>query len=140
MTVAEKQRQLLEDFLVIEDRQERLTAVVERARSTAPLPDSAKVDAHRVPGCQSRVWLTAELQGDALRFRFDAESPMVKGLIGLIVELYDGGTPADIVATDTTLLDDLGLLRDLTPTRRSGLAGVRARIKALALAHLSAST
>jgi cysteine desulfuration protein SufE len=80
------------------------------------------------------VWVVGERRGDSLHFHFDADSPLVKGLVALLVDLYDGATPADIVATEPTLFDTLGLTRDLTPTRRNGLAAVRARIKALATA------
>jgi cysteine desulfuration protein SufE len=134
MTVAEKQARLIEDLSVIEDRQERLAAVVDRARRRPPLPDAARTDAHRVHGCISQVWVVGERRGDSLHFHFDADSPLVKGLVALLVDLYDGATPADIVATEPTLFDTLGLTRDLTPTRRNGLAAVRARIKALATA------
>lgn len=134
MTVSEKQTQLVEDLSFIEDRQERLAAVVDRARRRPPLPDSARTDAHRVQGCISQVWVLGELDAGVLRFSFDADSPLVKGLVALLVDLYDGAAPADIVATEPTLLADLGITRDLTPTRQNGLAAVRARIKAIATA------
>lgn len=132
MTVSKKQSQLLDDLSVIENPQERLAAVVDRVRRRPPLPDALKTDAHRVPGCVSAVWLVGEPEGAALRLRFDAESPMVKGLVALLVDIYDGAAPADIVATEPVLLAELGLARDLTPTRQNGLAAVRARIKILA--------
>lgn len=134
-TVSEKQAQLLEDLSIIENPQERLAAVVDRVRKRPPLPDALKTDAHRVPGCISAVWLVGEPADGALLLRFDAESPMVKGLVALLVDIYDGAAPADIAATEPVLLDELGISRDLTPTRRNGLAAVRARIKALAQAR-----
>ncbi|HTJ79054.1 MAG TPA: SufE family protein [Rariglobus sp.] len=132
MTVAEKQTQLTEDFAIIEDRQERLSAVVDHARRRPPLPADEKTDAHRVPGCVSSVWLLADLTDGRLHLRYDADSPLVKGLVGLLVELYDDAPLPEIVATEPTILADLGLLQDLTPTRQNGLAAVRARIKSLA--------
>ena len=132
MTVAEKQTQLTEDFAIIEDRQERLAAVVAHARRRPPLPADDKTDAHRVPGCVSSVWLLGAITDGRLHLRYDAESPLVKGLVGLLVELYDNAPPAEVIATEPTILADLGLLQDLTPTRQNGLAAVRARIKSLA--------
>ena len=132
MTVAEKQIQLIEDFAIIEDRQERLAAVVAHARRRPPLPADEKTDAHRVPGCISSVWLLATHTDGRLRLRYDAESPLVKGLVGLLVELYDNAPPAEVIATEPVILSDLGLLQDLTPTRQNGLTAVRARIKSLA--------
>ncbi len=132
MTVAEKQTRLIEDFAIIEDRQERLAAVVAHARRRPPLSANEKTDAHRVPGCVSSVWLLATITDGRLHLRYDAESPLVKGLVGLLVELYDHAPPAEVLATEPVILSALGLLQDLTPTRQNGLAAVRAHIKALA--------
>lgn len=132
MSVSEKQAQLIEDLSFIEDRQERLAAVVDRARRRPPFPAESKTDAHRVVGCISQVWVTGELRDGTLHFAFDADSPLVKGLVALLIDLYEGGSPADIVATEPVLFDTLGINRDLTPTRQNGLAAVRARIKAIA--------
>jgi cysteine desulfuration protein SufE len=132
MTLAEKQRALIEDLSLVEDRHERLTLIVDRSRHARALPASDKIDTNRVPGCVSLVWLVGTVDQGRLQLRADAESPMVKALVLLVVEFYDGGTPAEIVVTEPTFLDELGLLRDLSPTRRNGLASVRARIKALA--------
>jgi cysteine desulfuration protein SufE len=136
MTVAEKQRALIDDLSIVDDRHERLSLVVERSRRLPPLAAADKTDATRVTGCISPVWLTGELRDGRLALRFDAESPMVKALVALMIELYDGATPAEIVTTEPILFDELGLSRDLSPTRRNGLAAVRARIKLLAEKHL----
>jgi cysteine desulfuration protein SufE len=136
MTLAEKQLILIEDLSIVDDRHERLSLIVERSRLAPILPAVQKTDATRVTGCISPVWLYGELNNGRLSLRFDAESPMVKALVALMVELYDGATPAEIVATEPILFDTLGLNRDLSPTRRNGLAAVRARIKLLAEKHL----
>jgi cysteine desulfuration protein SufE len=136
MTLAEKQRFLIDELSIVDDRHERLSLVVERSRRLPTLAVSDKNESTRVTGCISPVWLTGELQGSRLTLRFDAESPMVKALVALMVELYDGATPAEIVATEPALFEELGLARDLSPTRRNGLAAVRARIKLLAEKYL----
>lgn len=132
MTVSEKQTQLVEDLSFIEDRQERLAAVVDRARRRPAFPDSLKTEAHRVHGCISQVWIVGELRDGGLHLRFEADSPLVKGLVALLVDLYDGAAPFDIAATEPTLFDDLGITRDLTPTRQNGLTAVRTRIREIA--------
>ena len=137
MTLAEKQDALIDDLSIVDDRHERLSLVVERSRRAPSLPPADKTDANRVPGCVSPVWLAGEIRDGRLALRFDAESPMVKALVALMVELYDRATPAEIVSTEPTLFDVLGLSRDLSPTRRNGLASVRARIKSLAEKHLA---
>ena len=136
MTVAAKQAQLIEDLGVIEDQQERLAAVVDRARRRPAFPEAAKTDAHRVNGCISAVWVAGELRDGGLHFQFEADSPLVKGLVALLVDLYEGGTPADVVATEPTLFEELGISRDLTPTRRNGLAAVRTHIQTIARSAL----
>lgn len=132
MTLAEKEQQLIARYAVVEDLQERLAAVVERARKMPPLPDPARDDAHRVPGCVSRVWLHGEVRDGRCHFRLDADSALVKGLAGLLCELYDGATREEIAAFDTTLLEALRLTATLSPTRQHGLAQVRRAIQSFA--------
>lgn len=136
MTVAEKHSRLFAALSSIPDRQERLTAIVDRGTRGIPYPTKQKTPVHRVPGCVSPVWLSSGVVADRLTFQADAEAPVVRGLVRLLCELYDGALPADIAASEPTLLDDLDLLRDLSPTRRNGLEAVRARIRELAQRHL----
>lgn len=137
MTLAERHQHLVDDLSIIPDRQERLAAIVDRSRKLAPFPPAERTDALRVAGCQSSVWIIGELRPDGtLTLRCDADSPLVKGLVHLMCEAYSGATPGEIFATEPAFLDQLELLRDLSPTRRNGLAAVRARIRELArLAH-----
>lgn len=137
INVSANQARLIEDLSFIEDRQERLAAVVDRARRHPPLHEAAKTDANRVHGCISQVWVTGELRDGALHFQFDADSPLVKGLVALLVDIYEDGAPADVLATEPVLFEALGISRDLTPTRQNGLAAVRTHIKAIAQSALA---
>ncbi|MDD3179949.1 MAG: SufE family protein [Opitutaceae bacterium] len=137
MTLAERQQQLIDDYAVIEDAQERLGAVVDRARRLPPLPENERTEAHRVHSCISQAWVVGELRDGRCHFRADADSPLVRGLLALLCDLYSGATPAEIVAVEPKLLDDLGLSRSLSTTRLNGLRSVRARIRDLAAAHLT---
>lgn len=132
------QRQLLDDFLVIENAQERLAAVVDRARRLPLLPAELRTEAHRVPGCVSQVWLVAEWRDGRCHYRCDADGPLVKGLVAFLCACHDGATPAEIVGDDTDPLAELGLLDNLSPTRRHGLAAVHAAIRDFAERHLDA--
>ena len=134
MTLAEKQQQLVDDLAIIPDGQERLAAVVDRARRLAPLPDTERTDAHRVRGCISQVWLVGEMRDGRLHFRCDADGPLVKGLVHLVADFFSDAAPAEIVASDADPLAALDLIRNLSPTRRNGVAAVRARIRELARA------
>ena len=132
VTLAEKQQQLTDDLAIIEDPQERLGAVIDRAKRLAPLPPSARTAENRVPGCVSQVWLTGQLREGRCEFHADAEGPLVRGLVAFLCEFFNGGTPAEIAASNVDPLESLGLLRNLSPTRRIGFAAVRARIHELA--------
>lgn len=132
------QRQLLDDFLLIENAQERLAAVVDRARRLAPLPAELRTEAQRVTGCISQVWLVAELRDGRGHFRCDADGPLVKGLVAFLCAYHEGATRAEIVSDDADPLAELGLLDNLSPTRRNGLAAVQATIRDFAERHLDA--
>jgi cysteine desulfuration protein SufE len=135
MTLAERHQRLVDDLSIIHDRHERLAVIVERTRKLPPFSAAERIAEHRVAGCQSTVWLIGELRTDGtLHLRYDAESPMVKGLVHLLCDAYSDATPAEIAATEPSFLDKLELLRDLSPTRRNGLAAVFKRIRNLAQA------
>ncbi|MDB6139857.1 MAG: sufE [Verrucomicrobiaceae bacterium] len=134
MTVREKQSQLVEHLCIIEDVQERLSAVVSRAAKRS-LPVDQRIDSHRVPGCLSAVWLVPTVSEGRCHFGYDADSPMVKGLVGLLCEAYENGTPAEVAATDPVLWEPLGFHKLLSPTRVNGLAAVRTRMKAFAQSY-----
>jgi cysteine desulfuration protein SufE len=140
MPLTRKLQQLLEDLAVIDDPQERLALLVDRARRVTPLPSEQRTSTHRVPGCVSVVWLAAELRDGKCWFRADAESPVVRGLVVFLAEFFSGFSPATIAATATDPLDALGIARNLSPTRRNGLAGVRTAIRGFAAAHAAPET
>jgi cysteine desulfuration protein SufE len=129
MLPAQKQQQIIARYLPIEDPQERMALVVDRARRLPPLADAEKTEEHRVLGCSSRVWIVAAIADGACRFRLDADSTLVKGLAGLLCELYDGATPEEVAAFEPTVLEQLHLVDHLSPTRRHGLQQVRRAIR-----------
>lgn len=125
----------MERLSVIEDPQERLAALMSRAKKW-PTPDASQLtDAHRVLGCQSRVWLVPSLENGACHFLMECDAPMVKGIVALMCELYEGAAPQDVAALEPSLFEDLGFTRQLTPTRLNGLAAVRVKIREFAIQH-----
>ncbi len=137
MTLTEKLARLLADLDVFDDPQERLTAVIDRSRRLAPLPISQRTDDNRVRGCVSVVWLACELRAGRCYFHGEAESPVVRGLIALLSDFFSGATPAEILASDLDPLAALDLTRNLSPTRRNGLASTREAIRAFAASQVS---
>lgn len=137
MTLAEKQLQLVENYSIIDDPQERLAAVVDDARKMPTLPVTERTEANRVKGCISQAWIVGEVREALLFFRCDADSPLVRGLLKLLCELYSGATPTEVASTEPALLDQLDLARNLSPTRLNGLRSVRAKIREFAVSHLT---
>ena len=133
MNLAERQSRIIARLSLIEDMHERLAALMSRAKKI-PASDAAQLtEENLVQGCQSRVWLTGEFTDGACRWRMDCEAPMVKGLVGLLCELYEDATPDEVVTFEPTLIEDLGIARMISPTRLAGLAAVRQRMKQIAV-------
>lgn len=132
MFLPEKLRQLVADLSVIDDPHERLTYVVDRARRQPPLSAADRTDAHRIPGCVSLAWVTARIVDGACHFEADADSPLVRGLLVCLADFFSGASLAEVAACEFDPLETLGLARELSPTRRHGLASARARIRELA--------
>jgi cysteine desulfuration protein SufE len=135
VTLAARQKQMIEDLAVIDDPQERLAVVVDRARNRPHLAEGERTEANRVKGCVSLAWVAAELRDGCCFFRCDADSPLVRGLIALLCDLYSDATPADVLATEPVLFEQLNLSRNLSPTRLNGLGSVRAKIRDFAASH-----
>jgi cysteine desulfuration protein SufE len=130
--LAEKQQRLVRDFGAIHDAHERLGAVVDRARHRIALPPTERTDANRVRGCISAVWLVGELREGRCYFKSDADGPLVKGLVALLCDFFSGATPAEIVRNEFDPVETLELLKNLSPTRRNGLASAQAAIRTFA--------
>jgi cysteine desulfuration protein SufE len=130
-TPAANEQVLLESFLPLTDPQERLALIVE-ACAGAGLPETSRAVTDLVPGCVSRVWLRGSCRSGQLQLEWDAESPLVRGLAGLICRIYQGVPAEAAVGFCSRILTGLGLDRQLSPTRLRGLAAVERRIHQLA--------
>ncbi len=128
----QKLAQLVADLEPFNDPQERLAFIVDRAKRIPPLPAGDRIDANRVRGCVSIVWLIGEVREGRCEFRSDADSPVVRGLLALLCEFFSGLSPAEITASAIDPLDAVGVIQHLSPTRRNGLASARAAIRAFA--------
>ena len=137
MTLAEKQQHLIDRLRLIEDAHERLAAITARGKKWAPPADDERVDAHRVPGCASRVWLIGHVKEGRCHWRMDADSALVKGLVALLCELTEGATPGEVAAFEPEIIAALGLDRQLSPTRLNGLHAVTQTMRSFARHHLS---
>ena len=111
---------------------DRYQFIIELGRTLPPFPDAWANDAHRVPGCQSRVWMEAVLRDGTLYFAGASDAAIVSGLIALLLRVYSGRTPAEILATDPVFLKDLGLLEALSTNRGNGIAAMARKVREVA--------
>src|SRR4051794_6032777 len=121
-----------EELDVFDDWMERYQFIIELGRKLPPFPENWADDAHRVPGCQSRVWMEGTLQDGVLYLAGTSDAAIVSGLIALLLRVYSGRSPAEIVATDPVFLKDLGLLEALSTNRGNGIAAMARKIRELA--------
>ena len=138
-TIADAAAALEEEFALLEDWRDKVEYLIELGRDLPPLPEALKVERHKVRGCQSQVWLVAEPEaGGRLHLRADSDAVLVKGLISLLLALYDRRTPQEILANPPDVLERIGLSRLLTPGRSNGLHAMVARIRSMAEALAAA--
>jgi cysteine desulfuration protein SufE len=126
--------ELEEGFALFDDWEDRYRYLMELGRELPTLTADETVEANRVSGCQSRVWLTTALQGGRLRLRAGSDAAFVQGILALLMRVFNDRTPGEILATGPDFLARLGLDEQLSMSRRNGAAAVVGRIQAIARA------
>ncbi|WP_315388835.1 SufE family protein [uncultured Stenotrophomonas sp.] len=134
-TAAEAQAAIAEEFAFFGDWSERYQYLIDLGRKLPAFPEEWKTEEHRLLGCQSMVWIVPEGNADALRFHAISDSAIVSGLIYLALRGYSGRSAAEILATEPTYIQDIGLSRHLSPTRSNGVAAMLAFIRETAVAQ-----
>jgi cysteine desulfuration protein SufE len=138
-TIAEEQQLIASDFELFDDWREKIEYVLDLGRALDSLRDGERVDANKVRGCQSQVWMVAELdeQTGRVAIRADSDAFIVRGLIALLLRLYANRPPDEILANPPKVFEEIGLGAHLSPTRANGLHAMIKRIRQLAagLAH-----
>lgn len=134
--------EIADEFALLPDWEERISYLIELARKLEPLRDDERNDETRVRGCLSQVWLVSERRPEApekLYFRGDSDAPLVRGEIAMLMRVFSGRTPQEILSVDPqALFNQLGLKEALTMQRSNGLFSMMGRIQAQARAALSA--
>jgi cysteine desulfuration protein SufE len=121
-----------EELEVFDDWMDRYQFIIELGRKLPQFPEPWTDDAHRVPGCQSRVWMEGTLRDGKLFLAGISDAAIVSGLIALLLRVYSGRPPEEIVATDPVFLKELGLLEALSTNRGNGVAAMARKIRELA--------
>ena len=131
MAIADALTELKDEFELLGDWEERYRYVIDLGKDLAPLTDGERTETHKVRGCASQVWLVTEPQNDGtLRFRGDSDAHIVRGLIAILLRLYSGRAPGEILAFDANAaFTQLGLAGALSAQRSNGLASMVGRIR-----------
>lgn len=129
MDIQQRQQQIIDEFSAIPEWEERYKRIIEYGRELAPMDEQHKTEKNKVKGCQSTVWLHAELKDGAVHFQGDSDAMIVRGLIALLMMVYSGATPEEIVKTPPDFVVATGLAGHLSQTRANGLAAMVKQIK-----------
>ncbi len=131
-TIEDVVSDLEEGFALFDDWEDRYRYLMDLGRELPVLAPEEMVEAYRVSGCQSRVWLVPRAEGGRILFRAGSDAAFVQGLLALLMRVFNRRSPAEILATDAGFLTRLGLGEHLSLSRRNGVAAVLARIQAAA--------
>lgn len=137
MTIAEKERQVIEDFSVYDEWLDKYEYLIELGNNLEPYPEDKRDDAHLVKGCQSRVWLNSEIKDGKVYFTADSDAIITKGIISLLIGIYSGAPASGILASDFSVVKKIGLGENLSPTRANGLVSMIDTIRKTAEKALS---
>jgi len=119
--VLEAQREVIGEFSMFDDWMDRYQYLIDLGRRLPEFPAELRTDEHRIRGCQSQVWFVPEKKGERLEFRAVSDAAIVSGLIALLLRIYSGRKPEEILATEPAFVEELGLEQHLSPTRSTGL-------------------
>ena len=135
MSIATKQADIVEEFSMFDDWMQRYEYMIDLGKSLPLIADEYKTDDNIIKGCQSKVWVHAELEGDKVVFTADSDAIITKGIIAILIRAFSKQHPKDILAADTSFIDDIGLKEHLSPTRANGLVSMIKQLKMYALAY-----
>ena len=140
MTINEIQDSIIEEFSDFDDWMDKYQLLIDLGSEQQPLPASAKTEQNLIDGCQSRVWLTADLTPEGL-IHFEAESDalIVKGIVTLLIQVLSDHTPQEILDADLYFIERIGLREHISPTRSNGLLAMLKQMKMYALAFKAKS-
>ena len=133
-TIQEIQDNIIDEFSGFDDWLDRYQLLIDLGNGQEPLPQEYKTDNNLIEGCQSRVWLQADLVDGKVIFRAESDALIVKGIVSLLISVYSGQTPDDILASEPYFVEAIGLKEHLSTTRSNGLVAMIKQMKLYALA------
>ena len=137
MTINEIQDEIIEEFDGLDDWMDRYQMLIDLGNEQEPLAEQYKVEQNLIDGCQSRVWLQADLVDGKIHFQAESDALIVKGIVSLLIRVLSDHTPQEILDADLYFIDRIGLKEHLSPTRSNGLLAMvkQMRVYALAFHH-----
>lgn len=135
MTINEIQQDIIDEFSEVDDWMDRYGMIIDLGNNLPAIDEQYKTPDHLIEGCQSRVWLNAELTPEGtIHYTADSDAIIVKGIISLLIQVLDNQTPDDILKSDLHFIDAIGLSEHLSPTRSNGLLAMVKQMRLYALA------
>lgn len=134
MTINEIQDEIIEEFADFDDWMDRYQMLIDLGSEQAPLDNKYKTEQNLIDGCQSRVWLQADMRDGLLHFQAESDALIVKGIVALLIRVLSDHTPQEILDADLYFIERIGLREHLSPTRSNGLLAMLKQMKLYALA------
>ena len=137
MNINEIQDQIIEEFSLFGDWMERYEYLIDLGRSLAPLDPVHKIPDFLIEGCQSKVWLYPSISDGVITFTAESDALITRGIVALLVRVFSGRTPDEILGADIYFIERIGLRENLSPTRSNGLLAMMKQMRLYALAYKS---
>ena len=134
MTIQEIQEEIIDEFSMFDDWDERFQYVIDLGKTLPLINEAYKTEDNTIKGCQSKVWVHAEIQNDNVVFTADSDAIITKGIIAILVRVFSNQSPKAILDANTDFIDQIGLKEHLSPTRANGLVSMLKQIKLYAIA------
>lgn len=135
MTIKDIQNDIIDEFSMFDDWMQRYEYMIELGKSLPLIDDQYKTDDNIIKGCQSKVWVHADMNDNKVVFTADSDAIITKGIIAILIRVFSNQTPKDIIDADTNFIDEIGLKEHLSPTRANGLVSMIKQIKMYAIAY-----
>ena len=129
MSTTEIQNEIIEDFAVFDDWMDKYQYIMDLGKELNPIPDDLKKDEFLVNGCQSKVWVIPEFKDGKLFFKADSDAFITKGIVALLLKVFNGRTPEEILDTDLFFIKEIGIDEHLSMSRANGLNGMIEKIR-----------
>lgn len=136
-TINEIQQEIIDEFSIYDDWMDKYAFIIEQGNALEPLDEKYKTPENIIQGCQSRVWLQTDYKDGRLYFLAESDAIIVKGLLALVLRVFNNRTPDEIIGTDLHFMKEIGLTEHLSPTRSNGLLSVIKQIRYYAIAYKS---